>query len=127
MWNAHPRGSGHLQGTSDGWSLSFNPALDRAWHGISVPKGVTFAPNAKIGFELNKKVSAGLEYYGATGSLTGFDPLRQQEHALMPVVDLNLGPKWECNVGVGVGMTGATDHLLVKLILGRRFDFKTRQ
>jgi hypothetical protein len=37
------------------------------------------------------------------------------------VLDLNLGPQWECNVGVGFGLTPATDRLLVKLIVGYRF------
>ena len=33
-----------------------------------------------------------------------------------------LGPRWEFNLGVGVGMTPSTDHLLVKMILGYRFE-----
>jgi len=37
------------------------------------------------------------------------------------VIDLNLGPQWECNFGVGFGLTPATDRLLVKLIVGYRF------
>jgi hypothetical protein len=30
-------------------------------------------------------------------------------------------PQWEFNLGVGFGMSQATDDLIVKLILGRRF------
>jgi len=63
-----------------------------------------------------------LEYYGDLGPLRGFDPPSQQQHLLFPVVDLNLGPQWEYNFGVGFGLTHATDRLLVKLILGYRFD-----
>jgi hypothetical protein len=65
-------------------------------------------------------VSAGLEHYGSLGPVTGFDPLRDQQQ-ILPVIDLNLGPQWEFNLGVGIGMTRSTDHLLVKMILGRRF------
>jgi hypothetical protein len=36
------------------------------------------------------------------------------------VVNLDLGPAWEFNLGYGTGMTGAGDKSLVKLILGRR-------
>jgi hypothetical protein len=41
----------------------------------------------------------------------------------VPAIDLDLSPDWEFNFGVGVGMTHSTDHLLIKMILGRRFDF----
>jgi hypothetical protein len=36
---------------------------------------------------------------------------------------LNVSPKWEINFGVGIGPTAATDHWIVKGILGRRFDW----
>jgi len=41
----------------------------------------------------------------------------------MPAIDLDLGPNWEFNFGVGVGVTHGTDHLLVKMIVGRRFNW----
>jgi len=37
------------------------------------------------------------------------------------VLDVDLGPRWEFNLGVGVGLTPATDRLIVKAILGYRF------
>jgi hypothetical protein len=40
---------------------------------------------------------------------------------IFPVLDIDLGPRWELNVGVGVGLTPATDRLIVKVILGYRF------
>lgn len=103
--------------------LSFNPSVDRSFHGPGVSQGVTFSPNFKIGYDITKRVNAGLEYYGALGPITGFDPLREQEQQILPAIDLNLGPNWEFNFGVGVGITHSTDHLLVKMILGRRFSF----
>jgi hypothetical protein len=47
--------------------------------------------------------------------------LHEQEQQIVPCVDLNLSPQWEFNFGVGVGVTRGTDHLVVKMILGRRF------
>jgi hypothetical protein len=87
---------------------------------------VAFSPNVKVGYDVTKKVNMGIEYYGALGSITGFDPLSDQQQAIMPAVDLNLGPNWEVNFAVGVGLTGGTDHLLVKLILGRRLKLGKR-
>jgi hypothetical protein len=97
-----------------------NPAIDRSFHGPSVPEGVTFSPNVKVGYDITKAVNAGFEYYGSLGPITGFDPLQQQQQQIFAVTDLNVSPKWEFNFGVGVGLTGGSDHLLVKMIIGRR-------
>jgi len=106
------------------WYLSFNPTLDRSWHGPGVPQGVTFSPNVKVGYDFTKKINAGIEYYGAYGDLGGFDPLSKQEQQFFAATDLNVSPEWEINFGVGLGVTGATDHLIVKGILGRRFNWR---
>jgi hypothetical protein len=42
----------------------------------------------------------------------------------IPAVDIDFGKNWEFNFGVGVGVTQATDHLIVKGILGYRFNNK---
>ena len=44
---------------------------------------------------------------------------------IVPTIDYDFGPNWEFNFGVGVGVTRSTDHLLVKMIIGRRFRFIT--
>jgi hypothetical protein len=104
--------------------LSFNPTFDKSFRGPSVSRGYEFSPNFKVGFGVTKKVSLGLEYYGSYGPVTGFDPLRDQQQQFLPAVDVDFGPNWEFNFGVGVGVTQATDHLLVKAILGYRFHNK---
>jgi len=105
--------------------LSLNPALERSFHGPSVRRGVEFSPNFKAAYSLTRKFSAGLEYYGALGSVTGFDPVYLQQQQILPAIDYDFGPNWEFNFGVGVGVTRSTDHLLVKMIIGRRFRFIT--
>jgi hypothetical protein len=105
------------------WYWSLNPAMDRSFHGQSVNKGVEFAPSFKLSYDFTPKVAGGFEYYSSLGSLRGFDALRNEQHQLFPTIDLNLSPKWEFNLGVGFGMTSSTDHLIIKMILGYRFDF----
>ncbi len=105
------------------WYIAFNPALERSWHGPSVPDGVEFSPAVKLSYQFNKMVQGGFEYYGSTGPLTGFAPFAEQQQQIFPAVDLDFGAAWEFNFGVGVGFTGSTDHLIVKMILGRRFNF----
>jgi len=108
------------------WYLSFNPSLDRSFHGPGVNKGVEFAPNFKFSYDITKRIAGGLEYYGALGPVTGFDPAAEQEHLFFPTIDVDFGPAWEFNCGVGIGATRSTDHLIVKFILGRRFSWPNR-
>ena len=105
------------------WYWSFNPTVDKAVHGENVSEGFVFSPNFKVGYDFTKKISAGLEYYGSLGPITGFDPVSEQQQQIVPAVDLNVSPKWEINFGLGVGLTRSTDHLIAKMILGYRFDF----
>jgi hypothetical protein len=106
------------------WYLCFNPTVDRSFHGPSVSEGLVFSPNVKVGYDVTKVVNAGFEYYGSVGPITNFDPLRDQQQQVFAVTDLNLSPAWEFNFGVGTGLTGSTDHILVKMILGRRVGGK---
>jgi hypothetical protein len=107
------------------WYLAFNPALERSWHGPSVSQGFAFSPNFKASYNATAKLQVGFEYYGDMGDITGFDPLYQQQQQIVPTIDYDFGPDWEFNFGVGIGVTRATDHLLIKAILGRRFRFIT--
>lgn len=104
------------------WYLAFNPAVDRSFHGPGTASGLTFSPDFKFSYDVTRKVAAGVEYYGGYGPITGFDAVRDQSHQIIPAVDIDFGEKWEFNFGVGVGVTQATDHLLVKAILGYRFN-----
>jgi hypothetical protein len=104
--------------------VAFNPAFGRSLHGPGVRNSFDFSPNFKLGYGLTKKLSAGFEYYGTLGPVTGFDRFRDQFQQFIPNIDLDLGPDWEFNFGVGVGVTSGTDHVLVKMIVGRRFGGK---
>ena len=106
------------------WYVAFNPTFDRSFHGPSVHNGLEFSPNVKFSYDVIKKVALGMEYYGSYGPVTGFDPLRDQQQQFLPAVDVDFGENWEFNFGVGVGATRATDHLLIKAILGYRFHKK---
>jgi len=105
------------------WYFSFNPTFDRALHGLNTGKGWGFSPNVKASFDFTKKITGGLEYYGALGPVSQFDRINQQSHQLFPTIDLNLSPDWEFNFGVGADVTNSSDHLIIKCIVGRRFSW----
>lgn len=105
------------------WYWSLNPTFERSLHGPNSDKGFEFSPNLKVSYAVTRRIALGLEYYGALGPVTGFDPVSQQQHQIYPTVDIDFGPQWEFNLGLGVGMTATTDHLIAKMILGYRFNF----
>lgn len=106
------------------WYLSFNPAMDKSFHGPSESQGLSFSPNVKVSYDFTRKVTGGFEYYAAYGSFTDFASLHDQQQQIFSVIDLNVSPKWEINFGVGIGPTASTDHLIVKGIIGRRFSWR---
>ena len=105
------------------WYFAVNPAIERTLHGPDVNQGLGFSPGVKVSYDFNREISGGVEYYADYGRFFNFDTLHEQQQQLFVVTDLNVSPKWEINIGVGIGPTAATDHLIVKGILGRRFDW----
>ena len=92
-------------------------------HGPDVNQGLRLCPGAKISYDFTRVVSGGLEWYADYGAIGNIAPVHDQQQQLFLVTDLNVSPVWEINIGVGIGATSATDHLIVKAILGRRFDW----
>ena len=103
------------------WYFSLNPVLGKSFEGVNEDNGFDFAPNAKASYDLTEVITAGVEYYGSLGEVGHFDPVEEQEHMIVPALDLNFSPSWEFNFGVGFGLTHATDNLIVKMIVGWKF------
>ena len=102
------------------WYVSLNPTLEKSLRGPTASEPFVFSPNVDVGYDLTKRVNLALEYYGATGPINRLAPISEQEHSLYGAVNLDLGPAWEFNFGVGSALTAAGDKRLVKMILGRR-------
>lgn len=103
-----------------GWHLGnfeiiVNPILDNSWDGFS---NMSFAPASRLAYHLNRIWTIAAEEYDDFGPLRGFLPSGQQQHQLFGVFDY-AGRPWSIEGGVGVGLTGATDHLVLKIILSR--------
>jgi len=103
------------------WYFSINPAFEKSLAGENSAGGFEFAPSAKISYELAEPIAIGVEYYAGLGSVAHLNSSSEQQHQIFPVIDLNVSPAWAITFGVGVGLTRSTDHLIMKLILGRRF------
>jgi hypothetical protein len=103
-----------------GWHLGsyeiiVNPILDNSYQGFS---RLDFAPATRVAYDFSTKWAIAAEEYDDFGPLRGFHPLSQQQHQLFGVFDYG-GKPWMIEGGVGVGLTNASDHLVLKLILSR--------
>ena len=103
------------------WYISINPSFEKSLHGLNSAAGWEFAPSAKLSYDVTKVIALGVEYYSSLGTLTHFESWNNQEHQIVPVIDLNFSEDWEFNFGMGFGLSRSTENLMVKLILGRRF------
>ncbi|MBI3658727.1 MAG: hypothetical protein HY232_20220 [Acidobacteria bacterium] len=110
-----------LQKDIDRWTFWFEPILEKALRGPDAHRGFALDPSAKVAFALTPKVKPGLEYYSALGLITRMDPLRRQGHILMPAVDLFFHKRLEINLGIGFGLTSASERVILKSIVGVTF------
>jgi hypothetical protein len=101
--------------------LSINPDLSKALKGPDSGGGLEFEPGVKVAWSATPKIAAGIEYYGATGTLTHLEPVHDQHHMIFPTIDLDVSPDWELNFAVGRGLTGTSEHWVLKSIVGYKF------
>jgi len=95
----------------------FNPIVDNSWNGFS---RLEFVPATRVAMSLSEKYKIALEEYDDFGRLTHFLPAARQSHQLYAVMDVNT--RWvDIEAGIGAGLTGASDHRVIKLILARDF------
>ena len=97
------------------FDLIFNPILDNSWNGLS---RLEFAPETRVAMALTERFKVALEEYDDLGHITHFRVAGAQTHQLFAVLDINTA--WVgIELGAGAGLTGASDHRVVKLILSR--------
>ncbi len=99
------------------WEFIVNPIVDASFGRFGE---VDFLPAARLARRLDKELFVGLEYYSDLGQFGHFGKLSEQQHTLFAVTDFKV---WDIdvNLGVGYGMTPASDRWVVKGILGYAF------
>lgn len=100
------------------WDLIFNPIFDSNFNG---GRQARFAPAERVDYNANARWTYGLELYSDLGELHRFDGVAQETHALFGVVDFAPNPENSIELGLGRGLTSATDQWVVKLILNHSF------
>jgi hypothetical protein len=80
--------------------------------------GVTaLAPAARLTRRITENLDLGIEYGGALGSVGAISPPSQQAHIAYGVADIKLGAV-DLDVGIGYGLTAASNGLALKLGIG---------
>jgi len=102
------------------WIIA-NFAFEKPFRGPGTHQGFTLAPSGEISYDLMSWVSAALEYYGDMGALEHLPSVQDQQHFLVPALDFYLYPKLELNLGVGFGLTRASNGVFIKSIVGWSF------
>jgi hypothetical protein len=100
------------------FEMSFNPAFEIALKGPDAGESPVFEPSAKIASRISRIAWLGVEYYADTGPIKQFEPISEQHHLVFPTIDIRAKSGWKLNLGVGRGLTGGSEHWVVKSIMG---------
>lgn len=98
-----------------------NLAFEKLFRGPGTHKGMTFGPSGEITYDLFEWASPALEYYGDMGAVEHFPSVQDQQHFVVPAVNFHFIPQLELNLGVGLGVTRASNGAFVKSIVGWGF------
>jgi hypothetical protein len=99
-----------------------NLALEKPFSGPGTHLGVQFAPSGEVIYNnFLSWLSPAVEYYGDIGALEAVPGVQEQQHFIVPAVNLDLDPRLEINLGVGFGLTRASNGVFLKSIFGWTF------
>jgi hypothetical protein len=96
------------------YEFIINPIVDV---GFGENGGATLAPAARLARKFGENLSLGVEYYTGLGPIQDIVPFNEQQHNIYAVADFKIG-RWDVNAGIGYGLTGGSDRVMAKLILG---------
>jgi hypothetical protein len=108
-----------LQRDIEDWRIALNPIVSVATTGDEAGEAPNLQLAAGLYYRRHFHVQPGLEIYTDFG---GIGHWNEQRYVAMPVVDLHLKPGLVWEIGVGGGLTNASDRLVVKSILYYEFN-----
>lgn len=104
--------------------LDGNLTFVRGLHGSAahdvVEPGWELEPSGRVGWQLTNTLTPSVEYYASVGPVSHFSPIGEQIHLILPGADWNISEHLKWSFGAGIGLTGATTHLILK----SRFEFE---
>ena len=102
------------------FSIDLNPAFELPT--VSAERRtLEFNYAARVYYRLSRDFQAGIEFFGGAGQIRRFDPAREQEHYVLPILYGRLGRGFRFGVGPAFGLTRASDPVLLKLVVEYEF------
>jgi hypothetical protein len=98
-----------------------NFAFEDPFSGRGAHRGFQFNPSGELVYDLNRWVSPALEYYGDMGTIQPLAKVDDQQHFIVPTLNFHFIPQLELNLGVGIGLTRASNGVFLKSIVGWTF------
>ena len=106
-----------VQWQAGGWTL----VGTLGFSGVNGPQGNTvLAPSARVYRAVNERLTLGLEYYGDLGPVLRPEPLKGQSHQVFVAAEWPIG-RFSLNLGLGYGLTPASDRWVARLRFGVPF------
>jgi hypothetical protein len=105
------------------WTLDVNPIFERVLRGTGPERdeGWTFGYALSLIYRGSEYWQPRLDFFGGFGPLRHFDPHDEQKHLISPAVDFRLGHRLFATLGLGFGLTDATEQRLVRARLEWEF------
>jgi hypothetical protein len=100
------------------WDFIINPILDTDFRGIG---HLDFAPSERLAFNFSPTWAIALEHYSDYGEFISLQSINRQEHSLWLVLDYKKDESYTIETGIGHGLTGVTEDMMMKVIIS--FDF----
>jgi len=98
------------------WLFAFNPVIGQNLKPGQRSGGPDFSPSFKIARDVKEGIAVGIEYYAELGQFSHFDSYSNQSHTVYLALDVDRKP-FVFNLGIGRGLTAATDHWTIKTII----------
>lgn len=95
--------------------------FEKPFDGPGTHQGMTFAPSGEITYDMFKWLTPAVEYYSDMGAIEHFPSIERQQQFVVPALNFDFLPELELNLGVGFGLTRASNGLFLKSIVGWTF------
>jgi hypothetical protein len=105
------------------WDIIINPIVDTSYDGV---KNLELVPAMRVAYSFTSGWTLAAEEYADYGTFADLSSGSEQAHQLYGVVNHTFGSV-DVELGVGVGLTEATDRLTFKMILAHDFNKRPRR
>ncbi len=111
-WHLNREGAGRLKPID----IIINPIVDTSYLGGF--KSLDFAPAVRVAYNFTPKWVGAIEEYADYGQFRDLYSAREQSHQIWAVVD-HTSKIVNIEAGIGIGVTGASDRVTLKLMVSR--------